>query len=404
MPLVYKYESTKESRHMCILCKNHFSSQSNLNRHLGEKHGLPSEVVSYDGHMKSFKCLEGCNLSFHNCSGLLYHLKNIHKISVEQEERQFSSTDEFFKWLKLVEKSNNVQYVRQSTRTKLDTITIHYKCSRSGKPNLKQGLKRKRQNCIKIGTQCTSGIKFVETKCNGIKIKFYKTHYGHDFQVQHLHLRKEEKMYVAQKLIDGLSPTEILNAIRNTVDSTKSRRIDLLTKADIKNIKMNIKKGLKWFSLDTQNIKHGIESETSSHISDTQKYNLESVSSELSKRLVESRSPLDHCDESITEPDGMSQTRYQKPYSEDKVHESMAELYETKNCCFFELEQLKHNIEQVSDSRILEHFLEELRTLNRHLESESESRKTLCEFGSENITDEPLSTETFVIEHDHGYT
>ncbi|VEN60285.1 unnamed protein product, partial [Callosobruchus maculatus] len=71
--------------------------------------------------------------------------------------------------------------------------------------------------------------------------------YEHDFQVQHLHLGKEEN--VAQKLIDGSSPTEILDAIRDTADPIKSRRIDLLTKADIENIKMDIKKGLNWFSI-----------------------------------------------------------------------------------------------------------------------------------------------------------
>nr|CAH7768361.1 unnamed protein product [Callosobruchus chinensis] len=78
---------------VCTLCKNRYSSQSNLNRHLSEKHSLPSEVVIYDEHVKSFKCLEGCNLSFHHRSGLLHHLEHIHKISVEQEERQFVSRD-----------------------------------------------------------------------------------------------------------------------------------------------------------------------------------------------------------------------------------------------------------------------------------------------------------------------
>nr|CAH7768359.1 unnamed protein product [Callosobruchus chinensis] len=68
-------------------------------------------------------------------------------------------------------------------------------------------MKQKRSS-KKMSMPCTSAIELVETKSNGLKIKFYKTHYGHDFQIQHLHLLKEERIYVAQKLIDGLSPTE----------------------------------------------------------------------------------------------------------------------------------------------------------------------------------------------------
>ncbi|CAH1959176.1 unnamed protein product [Acanthoscelides obtectus] len=171
------YETTDFS-HICAFCRNNYSSQSNLNRHLREKH--ESEIVVCDEYGNSYKCLEGCNFSFNRRGGLLYHLENTHHIPIEQEEMHFSSRNEFLEWMKSVEDHDNVQYVKQRTFKKLHTPTCYYTCSRSGRIDFKQGSNKRKGKPINMGIRCISGIKYFETQPDKIKVIYHKTHYGHD--------------------------------------------------------------------------------------------------------------------------------------------------------------------------------------------------------------------------------
>jgi len=78
---------------MCRHCSKLYSTQRNLNRHLKESHGFESEVIAYDIQAKSFKCLEGCNISFVLQAELVSHLMAKHNVTIEHVECQFASME-----------------------------------------------------------------------------------------------------------------------------------------------------------------------------------------------------------------------------------------------------------------------------------------------------------------------
>lgn len=77
----------------CRHCGKVYSNQSNLNRHLKENHGLNSEIIAYEKDLKSFKCLEGCDISFRLNSELVDHLQKKHNFKMEQESREFPTIE-----------------------------------------------------------------------------------------------------------------------------------------------------------------------------------------------------------------------------------------------------------------------------------------------------------------------
>lgn len=75
----------------CFHCEKVFSSQSNLNRHLSEKHNISNNIVPLEK-KNNFQCLN-CDaiISFKNCNDLRMHLQEEHNIITETTELQFSS-------------------------------------------------------------------------------------------------------------------------------------------------------------------------------------------------------------------------------------------------------------------------------------------------------------------------
>lgn len=64
------------------------------------------------------------------------------------------------------------------------------------------------QGSKKINFNCTSQIKIEVNKLNrSVFIKFYKTHYGHSIDLQHLKIPKTDRMTIAQKLASGVAVT-----------------------------------------------------------------------------------------------------------------------------------------------------------------------------------------------------
>ncbi|VEN50968.1 unnamed protein product, partial [Callosobruchus maculatus] len=64
-------------------------------------------------------------------------------------------------------------------------------------------------------------------------MNFVKMHYGHDFEIQHLRIPKEERVNIARKLTAGVSMTKILDTYRDNIDENKLKRVDLITRKDI---------------------------------------------------------------------------------------------------------------------------------------------------------------------------
>lgn len=64
----------------------------------------------------------------------------------------------------------------------------------------------KSQGSAKINKSCTSQIKAKINKAkNTVNVQYWKTHYGHDYDLQHIRLSKMEKANIAHKLSTGVS-------------------------------------------------------------------------------------------------------------------------------------------------------------------------------------------------------
>ncbi|KAJ8943228.1 hypothetical protein NQ314_009801 [Rhamnusium bicolor] len=66
---------------------------------------------------------------------------------------------------------------------------------------------RKIQGSNKINYACTSQIRVIVNK-NKCTAFYYKTHYGHNIDLQHLHIPKDERSIIAAKLSSGVSVSQ----------------------------------------------------------------------------------------------------------------------------------------------------------------------------------------------------
>ncbi|KAJ8969217.1 hypothetical protein NQ317_015267 [Molorchus minor] len=148
---------------------------------------------------------------------------------------------------------DNVQYVRDNGRkicTSNNTATYYYNCNRSfmsrGNKTCVTSMKTqigkrltKSQGSSKLDFNCTSQIKVVHEQNNKISVTYYKTHYKHDKQIQHLRISKADRTIVANKLMSGVSISKIIDSNRDNIEGENLNRVALLTRKDINNIKMS---------------------------------------------------------------------------------------------------------------------------------------------------------------------
>ncbi|KAK2578290.1 hypothetical protein KPH14_007655 [Odynerus spinipes] len=200
----------------CFHCEKLFSTQSNLNRHIREVHLEENSDLtsshSYETH--NFKCLEGCQISF----------------------RQFED------WLSKIELENSIQYCRSTgVKRNLENIELfYYQCNRSGKqkiiPDRKKQRSKKVQGNAKLDFACTSQIILTKLESGELIAEYFKNHYGHDFDLKHIHLCENLHRTVASK--------HILTTVRQqTGDSLESD--DLLIMKDLSNIETSFHISLK---------------------------------------------------------------------------------------------------------------------------------------------------------------
>ncbi|CAG9828164.1 unnamed protein product, partial [Diabrotica balteata] len=162
---------------------------------------------------------------------------------MEEETSQFDSINEFQMWLRELQNLNDVEYIKPcgTTLTYNQNSAVYYICNRSGKTrdfsSSSKIIKNKICGFKKIGFSCSSQIKLIINKNSSVSMTFLKTHYGHDFDIKHLRLPKEDKINIAQKLTLGINMTKILDTYRENFDEQKLKRADLLTRKDIRNIK-----------------------------------------------------------------------------------------------------------------------------------------------------------------------
>lgn len=89
----------------------------------------------------------------------------------------------------------------------------------------------------KIDGHCPARLNVtVNKEDNRVKVKFTKTHVGHNLDVGRLTLSKFERGDIAAKIKNKIPFDEILNEIRDNITKDQLERIHLLTRKDLFNI------------------------------------------------------------------------------------------------------------------------------------------------------------------------
>ncbi|CAG9772283.1 unnamed protein product [Ceutorhynchus assimilis] len=191
----------------CLICFKVFSTQSSVNRHLKNVHKQEkNNIISYPYDHFNSKCLEeNCGTSFRFISELRCHLETVHNKTMNKENIFFASEEEFNPWFHQICDNNNLEYVRHKQK---DQPITYFNCNRSGtyKSNIeirKRAIKS--QGSCKIGHKCTSQNILNQNSTGQYCAQYYKTHYGHTIEVQHIHLSKETRINIATKLASGVS-------------------------------------------------------------------------------------------------------------------------------------------------------------------------------------------------------
>ncbi|KAG5882583.1 hypothetical protein JTB14_030132 [Gonioctena quinquepunctata] len=159
-------------------------------------------------------------------------------LDMERKQLEFDTLEDFETWLLKFSEENNVRYLRNEKNN-----ILYYSCNRSGKYQDK-GIKRNRalksQGSCKVGHMCTSQI--VVKNDNGVySVIFYGTHYGHNTEVQHVRITKDNRTKIAAKLADGVPLPKILDSNRQSFHMNSLSRVNLLTRKDINNIRKSFK-------------------------------------------------------------------------------------------------------------------------------------------------------------------
>ncbi|CAG9764310.1 unnamed protein product [Ceutorhynchus assimilis] len=236
----------KAEKFTCTECKKQFSREHNLKSHLLKEHKIVYNASNDDNSIKlnrKFKQKKLCayckKFTAYPTQEMLNHLKNDHDIHLETEEIQFSSISEFKDWKTKVETENTVQFRKETSKSSKNHVLHRYTCSRSGMYSPRgQGKKRlKYKGSKKINGFCPSSIHLVVESDGNCSAKYIKNHIGHDGELTHMTLTKEEKDNLANKIAQNVPFDNILGEIRKTAVISDLHRIHLCTKKDLFNIK-----------------------------------------------------------------------------------------------------------------------------------------------------------------------
>nr|CAI5845872.1 unnamed protein product [Callosobruchus analis] len=230
----------------CSICNQVFEKQYSLNRHKKNIHKSNEiNIPSYKKDAYLQKCLDGCELSFRTVSDVRSHLSEFYQRAHIAESLEFPSDADFENWLSDISERENVHYVGQNSNLNNKSLKC-YICNRGGKYAPKtESEERQRslkgQGSCKIGASCTNQIIVKKTDGKG-KVTYYKEHYGHIIELQHIPISKKDRNMLAAQLFSGIHNKKVLGNIRDNIGSTL-KRVDLLDRKYLQNIKNSF--GLK---------------------------------------------------------------------------------------------------------------------------------------------------------------
>ncbi|XP_074601066.1 uncharacterized protein LOC141855068 [Brevipalpus obovatus] len=217
---------------ICDKCNREFSARSNLSRHLRQVHGEPSK------HLHSLIC-PICEEPLTREKFYLDHLRLIHNYMIDERELSFGSEEDFYNWKTAMEKATSSFYRKDRSKSSPKQKTMYFTCNRSGSYSPKKDRKRRlrAQGSRKINRTCPA--KLVANKNNEtghLSVYFIPTHIGHEANLRHLNLHKEDRMKIARNLEQGVDRNHLLTRIKDSLGATGSR-LNLLTVKDLRNIK-----------------------------------------------------------------------------------------------------------------------------------------------------------------------
>lgn len=89
---------------------------------------------------------------------------------------------------------------------------------------------------LKINAHCMSTLSTVQNMQTGIVTLVYqKNHYGHEIDLGHLRLSKEERQAIAQQLAQGVPVEAVLKSVKKSL-GRELQKIHLITRRDLYNI------------------------------------------------------------------------------------------------------------------------------------------------------------------------
>lgn len=268
----------------CSICHKSFSSPSNLRKHIKIFH--PSEQTElnklYHKNSKQFKFTCDCGKNFNhkhhfkahqkihsspssinksvkkkcplcdysrlNKLKMLSHFKDTHFINIVSRKLEFSTLEEFLNWKADVENKTYSRYLRNSkykiSNNSESHETVYYCCHRSGSyiPKGKGIRQLKSKGSNKINAYCPASIQLEKNNNGNCNILFIETHIGHEAEVERIQLSDSERKDLAIKIEAGIPYDEIIDEVKQSADPVDIKRIHLLTKKDLHNIQICLKR------------------------------------------------------------------------------------------------------------------------------------------------------------------
>lgn len=175
-----------------------------------------------------------------------------------------------------MEKATSSYYRKDRSKKDDKQVTMYFNCNRSGTylPKQERVRRIKSQGSRKMNRTCPAKLIVTKKNCNDtINVYFIPTHIGHQIDLKHLNLHKEDRLRIAQNLEQGVDRGQLLSKIKESIGASGSR-LNLLTVKDLRNIKERCSKLLL----------SDISSHSSTHSSDLSS-NSQSISSEKSSQV-----------------------------------------------------------------------------------------------------------------------
>ncbi|XP_049763824.1 zinc finger protein 234-like [Schistocerca cancellata] len=231
----HNVDVNNKDKERCKICGKMFSSVAALRRHI-RIHSIACRKVS---------CTECNDFMCRSMRDLRNHLECQHGIKIKREEMEFESLEQFLQWKIKMEGEKCVSFVKKGGGIiDPEKFKTYYFCHRSGNV-IKSGMGlRLRGPSVKIGRTCPASLIVTKMPSGKVSVQFYATHTGHNFSVGSLHLTPADRAMVADLIASGLSDTEILKKIRDGAHDSCFKRVHMLKRKDIYNIK-------KQYKLDT---------------------------------------------------------------------------------------------------------------------------------------------------------